>query len=145
MGERPELGTGSGLGGRACQEAWAQAETVNTVKLLLISQRSGPEAIEREQPFDIDGSCTCIVPSRTRAVPLAAGHFPKESLLCGITGSRVGPQTPRGGHQVGKCEDFPGDGCRELQAPEWQLGAQRVACPARVPSAIPIPQPWNPR
>ncbi|VFV20957.1 cadherin 23 [Lynx pardinus] len=123
-------GTASGAGGSAWQVtepgSWGKTHGLGRG-----SSRSGPEAIEREQPFDIDGSCTCTVPPRTRAVPLAAGHFPKESLLCGITGTRLGPQLPRGGHQVGKCEDFPGDGCRELQAPEWQLGAQRVACPAR--------------
>lgn len=37
VGKRPELGLGSDLGGPACQEARAQAEMVNTVKLVFIS------------------------------------------------------------------------------------------------------------
>lgn len=37
------------------------------------------------------------VPLRTGPVPLAAGHFPKEIVLCGTSGSRVGSYPPLGG------------------------------------------------
>lgn len=48
VGKRPELGIGMNLGGQACQEAWAQAGMVNTVKLLLVSQQSGLEVVGQE-------------------------------------------------------------------------------------------------
>lgn len=60
-GEEEELCTGTNPGGQACQEDWTQAAMVNTVKLLLISQQSGPEVVEQEGlriPFHMDGSST---------------------------------------------------------------------------------------
>lgn len=79
---------------------------VNTVKLLLISQQSGLEVAEQEglrTPFgNMAPPLDAQVPLRAGTVSLAAGHFPKEILLCGTAGSSVSSQPLLGGYQGGE-------------------------------------------
>lgn len=69
------------------------------------------------------------VPLRAGAVPLAAGHFPKEMLLHGIAGSRVGSsQTRLGGYQGGQTREL------EAQGDSWE--------PGKVPALPAMPTPF---